>query len=88
LTQVCDDQLSAGAPLALTSTGWVGAGATDVLRAVLDAVVALDRRDVVALLPVDVSLLCRSYFPQTFALLAEAGVPIALVLGGQFDPFE
>ena len=88
LEQVCDDQLSAGAPLALTSTGFVRAGDTDVLRAILDAVVALDRRDIVALLPVDVSLLCRSYFSQTFALLAQAGVPVALVLCRQFDPFE
>ena len=88
LAGLCDDQRAAGAALAVTSTGYIPAGATDTLKAVLAEVAALDRTDVLTMLPLDVSLVDQGYFDQTYAIITEAQLPVALVLVAQFDPVD
>ena len=86
LAEALDRQLRAGATVALTPTGYVPAGATDVLRAAARQFAQLERDDAIFVAPLDVSLLDGPYIARTTAILAGLGRPVILVLGRQFDP--
>jgi hypothetical protein len=86
LDELLDAQIKAGAAAALSPTGFIPAGATDVLKAAARQFSQLGRTDSIFVAPLDVSLLGRGYFQQTAAILAGIGQPVALVLGGQGDP--
>jgi hypothetical protein len=86
LNDVLDRQIRAGAAAALSPTGYIPAGRTDILREAARQFSRLGRVDAIFTAPVDVSLLGPSYYPTTAAILAALGSPVALVLGGQGDP--
>lgn len=86
LGDALDRQLVAGAVAALTPTKFIRAGDTGSLRSAADAVKRLRRDDVIFVAPLDIALLDRQYFNETKAILIDAGCPVGLVLGGQFDP--
>lgn len=86
LADVLDGQIRAGATAALSPTGFIPAGGTDILRAAARQFGQLGRSDSVFAAPLDISLLDRAYYPQTAAILADLGCPVAVVLGGQGDP--
>jgi hypothetical protein len=88
LGDVLDDQLQAGVTVTFTPTGFISAGATDVLKAAAREVKQLGRSDVIFVVPMDVSLLGPSFIRQTIAILQDVGCPVALVLGRQFDPLD
>lgn len=88
LAQTLDRQLRLGATVALTPTGYIPAGATDILRAAVRQFRQLERDDAIFVAPLDVSLLDGPYIRRTTAILADLGRPVALVLGRQFDPLE
>jgi hypothetical protein len=86
LEDLLDAQIRAGAAAALSPTGFIPAAGTDVLKAAARQFSRLRRTDSIFVAPLDVSLLGKAYFPQTAAILASVGHPVALVLGGQGDP--
>jgi hypothetical protein len=86
LNDVLDGQIRAGAAAALSPTGYIPAGATDVLREAARQFGLLGRTDAIFTAPLDISLLGPSYYATTAAILADVGCPVALVLGRQGDP--
>ena len=88
LDNVLDDQLQAGVTVAMTPTGYIPAGRTDILRAAAEQFRQLGRDDVIFVAPLDVSLVDRAYIKTTTAILASLGGPVALILGRQFDPLD
>ncbi len=87
LGDVLDAQLRAGYAMACTPTGYIGAGDTAALHAAAQQVKALNRTDTLFVVALEVSLLDRTFFDQTRAILQDAGCPVALVLGvKQGDP--
>jgi hypothetical protein len=88
LDDVLDDQLQAGVTVALTPTGYIPAGRTDILRAAARQFSQLGRDDVIFVAPLDVSLVDRAYIKTTTAILASLDSPVALILGRQFDPLD
>jgi hypothetical protein len=83
---VLDRQIQAGATAALSPTGYIPAGGTDILREAARQFGRLGREDAIFTAPLDISLLGPSYYPTTAAILADLGSPVAVVLGGQGDP--
>lgn len=83
-----DQQLTAGASVALTPTKYIGPGDTDALKAAVRQVQRLGRSDLIFVAPLDISLLDKRHIRQTTAILADCGSPIGLILGKQFDPLE
>ena len=88
LGEALDRQLRLGVTAALTPTGYIPAGGTDVLSAAARQFGQLDRKDAIFIAPLDVSLLDGPYFARTAAILAGLGRPAAVVLGRQFDPLD
>jgi hypothetical protein len=88
LEEILDQQLLAGATAALTPTGHIRAGDTDSLKAGARIVKRLARQDVIFVVPIDISLVDRTYIRQVTAILADAECPIGLILGKQFDPLD
>jgi hypothetical protein len=88
LNSVLDDQRRAGAAVALTPTGYIDAGDTDALRCAAATVTRIDRNDMIFMVPIAVAMLGRTFFPQTSAILQDVPCPVALLLGGQFDPID
>lgn len=86
LAEVLDAQLRAGAAAALSPTGYIPAGGTDVLREAARQFGRLGRTDAIFTAPLDISLLGPSYYTTTAAILAGLGTPVAIILGGQGDP--
>jgi hypothetical protein len=86
LNDVLDRQIRAGASAALSPTGYIPAGATDVLREAARQFGLLARADAIFTAPLDISLLGPSYYATTAAVLTGLGCPVAIVLGGQGDP--
>ncbi|ALG10212.1 hypothetical protein AOZ06_27945 [Kibdelosporangium phytohabitans] len=84
LPEMLDDQLAAGATAAITPTKFIAAGDIGSLTAAARQVARLDRQDVLFLVPLDISLLGRAHFDEVTAILADAGHPVALVLGRRF----
>jgi hypothetical protein len=87
LDDVLDRQLRAGAAAALSPTGYIPPGGTDVLREAARQFSLLGRTDAIFTAPLDVSML-DAYYTTTAAILAALGSPIALILGGQGDPLK
>jgi hypothetical protein len=87
LGDVLDAQLRAGFAVACTPTGYIGAGDTAALHSAAQQVKALNRTDTLFVVALEVSLLDRTFFDQTRAVLQDAGCPVALVLAiKQGDP--
>jgi hypothetical protein len=86
LPEVLDAQLRAGATAALSPTGFIPAGGTDVLREAARQFGLLGRTDAIFTAPLDISLLGPSYYTTTAAILADIGTPVAVILGRQGDP--
>ena len=86
LADVLDRQIRAGTAAALSPTGYIPAGGTDILREAAHQFGRLGRTDAVFTAPLDISLLGRAYYETTAAILADLGCPVAVVLGGQGDP--
>lgn len=86
LTDTLDQQLRAGARVTLTPTGYIRAGDLPSLQAAARIVRHLDRRDVVFVVPIDVSLLDTAFIHDVIAILTAADCPIGLVLGGRDEP--
>lgn len=84
LPDMVDQQLSIGATAALTPTKFISAGDIDSLKAAAQRVAALARQDVIFVAPLDVSLLGSAHIRDVTAILADAGSPVALVLGRRF----
>ena len=87
LVDVLDRQLRAGAAAALSPTGYIPPGGTDVLREAARQFSLLGRSDAIFTAPLDVSLL-DAYYATTAAILEDLGAPVALILGGQGDPLK
>lgn len=88
LDEVLDAQIQLGAAAALTPTGCIPVAGTDVLKAAISEFGELDRADSIFVAPLHISLLGRSYFSQTSAILASLGKPVALVLVCQGNPLD
>jgi hypothetical protein len=88
LSETLDEQLQAGASVALTPTGYIKAGDIASLRAAVRVVHDLGRRDVVFVAPIDVSLVDNPFIHEVTSILAEVECPIGLILGSQFDPLH
>jgi hypothetical protein len=88
LDEALDQQLVAGAAVALTPTKYIAAGDTDALKSAARQVKQLGRSDVIFVAPLDIALLDRSFIRQTTAILSDVGCPVALVMGRQFDPLQ
>ncbi|WP_395107596.1 hypothetical protein [Actinomadura sp. SCN-SB] len=87
LEDLLDEQLRMGASAALTPTGYIPGGGIDILKAA--ARIARDlRKEAIFVVPLDASLLARDRFRRTAAVLEDVARPIALILGGQFDPLD
>ncbi|ONI79702.1 hypothetical protein ALI144C_23355 [Actinosynnema sp. ALI-1.44] len=84
LPELLDDQLAAGAIAAITPTKFIAAGDTESLKAAARQVAQLGRQDVLLLAPLDISLVGRAHIDEVIAILADAGCPVALVLGRRF----
>nr|CEL13688.1 hypothetical protein [Kibdelosporangium sp. MJ126-NF4]CTQ99374.1 hypothetical protein [Kibdelosporangium sp. MJ126-NF4] len=85
LDDVLDQQLQAGATVAITPTKFISAGDTDSLAAAARQMRRLDRQDVLFLAPIDISLVDREHIHQVTAILADVECPVALVLGRKVD---
>lgn len=87
-----DDYLRAqrdcGADLALTPTGYLGAGNDDALRAVIRTADRIARDDVIVSLPIDIAWLRDDHIDHLIAATAGLDRPKAVLLGGQFDPMR
>lgn len=87
LERMLDDQIEAGASIALTPTGHVRAGDSDTAKAVIEVANGLDRDDVVVRLPVDAPWL-RTNAKQLAAIVARSRHPVALSLAHEMDPMD
>ncbi|WP_018351917.1 hypothetical protein [Longispora albida] len=83
-----DDLRARGVTVAATPTGYITGGDTPALKAARNMIREIGRRDVAALFPVDVAFLRKDAVDQLIAILQPTGVPIALVLGGQYNPTD
>jgi hypothetical protein len=81
-------QRDCGADLALTPTGYLNAGDSDALRAVVRAAADMPRDDVVVSLPLDIAWLKNDHIDHVIAVIGTLDRPKAVFLGGQFDPME
>ena len=88
LDEILDGQLTCGATVALTPTGYLRAGDSDALKAAANVVAALGRDDVLFSVPIDIAWLSNDNIDQLIAVLARLEVPKAVFLGGQFDPLD
>lgn len=88
LESVLQGQLARGASVALTPTRYVPAGASDALKAIMTAAQALDRDDVIVLVPVSIAFLREESRSQLAAVLRHIPHPVALIFGGQYDPLQ
>ncbi|WP_261565498.1 hypothetical protein [Frankia gtarii] len=88
LDQALDEQICRGATVALTPTGYLQAGDRAALRAVVEGAKGLDRTDTVVVVPAAVGWLVDPYLDLFTVELADIGHPVALALGGQFNPLD
>lgn len=86
--QLVDRQLTCGAAVALTPTGYLRAGDSDALKAAVAATVDLGRDDVMFSVPIDVAWLTGDHIDVLIAVLRRLQLPKAVFLGGQFDPMK
>jgi hypothetical protein len=88
LESVLQEQLDRGATVALTPTRYVPAGASDALKAIMTTAQALDRDDVIVLVPVSIAWLRQESRSQLTSVLQRIPHPVALIFGGQYDPLR
>ncbi|WP_322749379.1 MULTISPECIES: hypothetical protein [unclassified Frankia] len=83
-----DNQILCGATVALTPTGYLRAGDRAALRAVVEGAKNLDRTDTIVVIPAAVDWLVDPHLNLFTAALADIPHPVALALGGQFNPLD
>jgi hypothetical protein len=88
LTENLDSQRALGSDVALVPMGYVDVGQTDALKAGAAQASALTRDDTMFIAPLKIALLGRTYFTQVSSILTSIGLPVGLVLFGQFDPLD
>lgn len=88
LDECLQAQRDCGANLALTPTGYLNAGDSDALRAVVREAARIERDDVLVSVPLDIAWLKNDLIGHVIAVLATLDKPKAVFLGGQFDPVE
>jgi hypothetical protein len=88
LDRSLDEQLLAGATVALTPTGHIPAGDSAALKATIEQANALDREDVIVRLPCDVAWATKPHDKQLAAVVSRSRHPVALSLAHPQDPLE
>lgn len=88
LDEVLDGQRSNGADIAITPTGYIRPQDSDALKAVIREGNALQRNDVVILMPVHYTWLLKDELLQIIAVIKMSRHPVALALGDQQDPLD
>ncbi|MEV4569515.1 hypothetical protein AB0K12_37620 [Nonomuraea sp. NPDC049419] len=88
LDSALQEQLDNGASFAITPTRYIRAGDPAPLDAVVRQVKALRRGDVVVTLAVSIDWLRPETRPTLVAAIRAMEHPVALVLGGQYDPLQ
>ncbi|HEY6737493.1 MAG TPA: hypothetical protein VI076_01475 [Actinopolymorphaceae bacterium] len=88
LDDVLDEQLRAGATVAVTPTRYLGAGDSRSLRALVSQARTIERDDTILVVPFAVDWLGPVRFGEFRDTLASVSLPIALMFGGQHDPLE
>ena len=88
LESVLQGQLDRGATVALTPTRYIPAGASDALKAIMTTAQALDRDDVIVLVPISIAWLRDESRSQLTTVLRRIPHPVALIFGGQYDPLQ
>ncbi|MFI9411363.1 hypothetical protein [Nocardia gamkensis] len=88
LDECLQAQRDCGATLTLTPTGYLTAGDSDALRAVVRAANQIERDDVLVSVPLDIAWLKNDLIGHLIAVLAGLDKPKAVFLGGQFDPLQ
>jgi hypothetical protein len=86
---VLDGQLEYGASFAVTPTRFIQPGDADSMKAALDAVNRLQRRDVIFLLPIHYRWLSSDSVKQLIAVAKRCDHPVALAVGDSWgNPLE
>lgn len=89
LEQRLQDQIDAGASVAMTPTGYIQAGDRPALRAVIEATNTLLRDDVLVLLPLDHKWLVGTALKAIVAAVNRSQHPVAITLGdSNSDPMS
>ena len=88
LDDVLQQQLDCGADIAVTPTRYVYPGDADALRGVMRAAQAIERSDVIVIVPVAITWLRDESLQQLMAILKRIPHPKALILGGQYNPLD
>lgn len=86
LESVLQEQIDRGATFAVTPTRYVKAADAASLKAIMKQVNTLARDDVIVTLPVSIGWLRPEHRDQLIAVIRAIDHPVALVLGGQYDP--
>ena len=84
----CDDMQTRSSSAVFTPTAYVEAGEPAALKAVRGAAIELHRTDVVVVVALDVTWLRDDKIDQLIAVLKTIPHPIAIVLGGQYNPTD
>lgn len=88
LDSVLQEQIDRGATFAITPTRYVRAGDPASLKAVLRETETLRRDDVIVTLPLSVGWLRAEARSLLVAVIRAIEHPVALILGGQYDPLK
>ncbi|GAA4584822.1 hypothetical protein GCM10023194_25700 [Planotetraspora phitsanulokensis] len=88
LDSVLQAQIDRGANFAITPTRYVKAADIASLKAIMKKVNTLGRDDVIVTLPVSISWLRPETQSALIAVLGAIKHPVALILGGQYDPLK
>lgn len=83
-----DEQLTNGAPIAVTPTLFISTGDKEALHAVLSKTSALNRDDILCLLPLDAKWFNEDNFSTLIDTLAAYPIPLAVALGHPSDPLS
>jgi hypothetical protein len=81
-------QIDRGATVAVTPSRYVQAGDSGALKAIMKAAEAVKRDDVIVIMPVALAWLRKESRAQLTAVLRRIPHPVALSLGGQYDPLK
>lgn len=88
LDSLLNDLTAAQAPFAFTPSGYIAPGDFAAFKALVSALAGIARADVVAVVPMAVTWLRKETLGQVIACLRQIPHPIALVLGGQYNPTD
>jgi hypothetical protein len=81
-------QIDRGATAAVTPTRYVPAEASAVLKAIMQAAEAIERDDVIVLVPLSIAWFRKQSRDQLTAVLRRIPHVVALGLGAQYDPLQ